>query len=111
MEVLSACIFEDANGLAHISRLFSNRHKVAHKAKSPDEQAQHSHEVAAAWVIIHYAAVASADLSSAAEFLHHLRFRVLARRFAKQLREKGKAELADEIEHVATFLKNASKKG
>jgi hypothetical protein len=106
MEELASCIFEGSGsiGAPEIARLFSNRHKVAHEAKTPKGAIEHSQEVAAAWGLVLLAAIASEDLSSPAQLLDHLRGRVLARRVAKRLRENGRDDLAIEVERAATGL-------
>lgn len=105
LEDMATSIFDSASGPAEISRLFSNRHRVAHEAKGPsDGEAQHSQEIAAAWALILVGAMASEDLTTVPQFIEHLRGRVLARRLAKQLRDKGEDDLADKVELAATLL-------
>lgn len=111
MEQLASCIFESATGPGEIARLFANRHKVAHEAKAPEGQAEHSQEIAAAWALVYLAAIASSELSTVDEFLEHLRGRVLARRTAKLLEEAGKPDLAETVQKAATsFIKKSDKK-
>jgi hypothetical protein len=104
LEEMAGSIFSGANGAPEISRLFTNRHKIAHEALAPVREADHSQEIAAAWAIILMGAVASEQLATVDEFLEHLRGRVLARRVAEQLRTKGREDLADEVERAATLL-------
>ncbi len=110
MEQLATCIFEGPNGPAEISRLFANRHRVAHEAYAPSGQADHSREIGAAWGIIYLAAIASTDLSSSDEFIDHLRGRVLARRVATTLRARGKNDLAEDVERAAKEIVKKPKK-
>lgn len=110
MEQLTSCIFDSPAGPSEIARLFANRHKVAHEAKSPQGQREHSLEIATAWAFIYLAAIASDDIVSVDEFLEHLRGRVLARRVAKQLREKGKNDLAEAVEQAATLIAKKARK-
>lgn len=104
-EELATSAFAGPSGPAEVSRLFSNRHKVAHEATRPDVQTGHSQEVAAAWAPVLLAAMAAEELSSPEEFFDHLRGRVLARRTGDRLRQAGKPELADEVERAAMVLR------
>lgn len=110
MEELVSCIFEGPNGAPDISRLFGNRHKVAHEARVPNKTIEHGKEIAAAWGLVLLAAMASEQMTSPAQLLDHLRGRVLAKRLAKRFRENNKGDLAAEVELAATALPERSGK-
>lgn len=102
-EAMAASVFSSSSGPTEISRLFANRHKVAHEATTPESETEHAQEIAAAWGVLLMAAMAAEDLKTVEDFRQHLRNRVLAGRVAKTLRDKGETDLADQLELVATY--------